>query len=140
MRFIFTLLFIGSTLGAQSQQFFRINADSTAFTLTNEGAAHLAGLPLKCALQEYPNKTGHTANSDSDQVLTPKQLHPAFYGCFDWHSCVHGYWMMARLLKQFPALPQAGQITRLFNESITPEKIAAEVRYFEGPLARSWER
>jgi hypothetical protein len=142
MRTFFSLLSLLVVITSHSQpiKFFTLNADSTAFALTPEGAAHLAGLPLKCALQEYPNKTGHTAHSDSDQVLTPKQLHPAFYGCFDWHSCVHGYWMMARLLKLFPALPQQAEIRKLFNESLSPEKIAAEVKYFEQPLARSWER
>jgi Protein of unknown function (DUF2891). len=137
MKLLLPFLFFAVSVKAQ---LFTINADSTAFSLTPKGAAHLAGLPLKCALQEYPNKTSHTANSDSDQVLTPKQLHPAFYGCFDWHSCVHGYWMMARLLKLFPDLPQRDSIRQLFNTSITPEKMAAEVKYFELPLARSWER
>ena len=87
------------TATAQQPVLYTANADSTQFTLTREGAAHLASLPLKCIYQEYPNKTGHTAIGDSDQVLTPKQLHPTFYGCFDWHSCVHGYWMLTRLIK-----------------------------------------
>ena len=142
MRFtliIPALLCINTTF-AQSTKFYTINADSSAFSLTIEGASHLASLPLKCVFQEYPNKTGHTAVADSDQVLTPKQLHPAFYGCFDWHSCVHGYWMLARLLKTFPALPQRAQIEKAFNDNITPEKIAAEVKYFEPTLAKSWER
>nr|WP_287424151.1 DUF2891 family protein [Candidatus Brachybacter algidus] len=65
--------------------------DSTGFELTIKGASHLASLPLKCITQEFPNKTNHTSNSDSDHVLMPKQLHPAFYGCFDWHSSVHGH-------------------------------------------------
>jgi hypothetical protein len=142
MRIFFTLSFLFFALFSWSQQpkFFTINADSTAFSLTIEGASHLASLPLKCVYQEYPNKTGHTAAGDSDQVLTPKQLHPAFYGCFDWHSCVHGYWMMARLLKQFPNIPQRSEIEKAFNDHITAEKIAQEVKYFQAPLSRTYER
>lgn len=142
MRIILTALTFLYLFTARAQQptFYSANADSTQFFLTREGAAHLASLPLKCIYQEYPNKTGHTASGDSDQVLTPKQLHPAFYGCFDWHSCVHGYWMLARLLQQFPDLPQKADIEKVFTENITPGKIAAEVAYFKAPLAKSWER
>jgi hypothetical protein len=142
MRLLLTAFFSLCLITAKTQQqaHYTISADSTRIQLTPEGAAHLASLPLKCIYQEYPNKTGHTANGDSDQVLTPKQLHPAFYGCFDWHSCVHGYWMLARLLKQFPGLPQKADIEKVFNENITPEKIAAEVAYFNAPLSKSWER
>ncbi|THU39381.1 DUF2891 domain-containing protein [Niastella caeni] len=128
------------TVRAQQPTFYTMSADSTQFSLTAEGVAHLASLPLKCIYQEYPNKTGHTASGDSDQVLTPRQLHPVFYGCFDWHSCVHGYWMLARLLKKFPDLKQKTDIEKVFNENITPEKIAVEVAYFTAPLSKSWER
>jgi hypothetical protein len=128
------------TARAQQPAFYTANADSTQFHLTRDGAAHLASLPLHCINQEYPNKTGHTANGDSDQVLTPKQLHPIFFGCFDWHSSVHGYWMLTRLLKKFPDLPQKADIEKVFNENITPEKIAVEVAYFNAPLSKSWER
>ena len=113
---------------AQEKKYFTISADSTEFKLTLEGASHLASLPLKCLQQEYPNKTGHTSLSDSDQVLTPKQLHPVFYGCFDWHSCVHGYWMLARLMKLFPQMPEAAQARNIFNKNITAENIAMEMK------------
>lgn len=142
MRSILAALLLISLFTARAQQptFYSANADSTQFTLTRAGAGYLASLPLKCINQEYPNKTGHTASSDSDQVLTPKQLHPVFYGCFDWHSSVHGYWMLARLLKKFPDLPQKAEIEKVFSENITPEKIAIEVAYFKPALLRSWER
>src|SRR5688572_15063255 len=119
MRILLTAFLFMSVFTAHAQQppFYSISADSTRFTLTLEGATHLASLPLKCIYQEYPNKTGHTATGDSDQVLTPKQLHPSFYGCFDWHSCVHGYWMLARLLKKFPDLPQKAEIEKVFTEN-----------------------
>jgi hypothetical protein len=142
MRSILTVILFTTLFNVRAQQptFYYANADSTRFSLTPEGAAHLASLPLKCINQEYPNKTGHTARSDSDQVLTPKQLHPVFYGCFDWHSSVHGYWMLVRLLKKFPDIVQKNYIEKIFNENITPEKIAVEVAYFNAPLSKSWER
>ena len=78
------IIFITVQLSAQQKiQFFTSNADSTQFTLTSEGASHLASLPMKCILQQYPNKINHTAVADSDQMLTPIQQHPSFYGCFD---------------------------------------------------------
>ena len=64
-------------------------------------AANLMQLPLSCAETEYPNKLSQTLYSDDD-LASPKALHPAFYGCFDWHSAVHGHWSMVRLLKAFP--------------------------------------
>ena len=76
---ILLFCFIGlQGVSAQVKDFITINSDSSVITLTVEGAAHLAAMPLKCLQQEYPNKTGHTAVSDIDQLLTPKQLHPVF--------------------------------------------------------------
>lgn len=125
--------------GGQSEMF-TVKADSSGFTLTGKGASHLASLPLKCILQEFPNKTNHTSHTDSDHVLLPQQLHPAFYGCFDWHSSVHGHWMLIRLLKLFPALPEAEAIRNTLNKTITKENIINEVKYFSLPLTASWER
>src|ERR687895_1180877 len=64
-------------------------------------ASHFAALALKCVAREYPNKPEHVINN-AGEVKSPKALHPAFYGCFDWHSSVHGHWMLIRLLKTFP--------------------------------------
>lgn len=122
------------------QELFLVKKDSSAFELTAAGAAHLASLPLKCIQQQFPNKTGHTSNSESDHKLMPQQLHPTFYGCFDWHSSVHGHWMLVKLLKMFPDMPQAGNIRSLLNTTITAENILQEVRYFDFPLTSSWER
>jgi len=109
--------------------------------LTPEIATRLAALPLHCIQQEYPNKTGHTTESDGDARLTPRQLHPAFYGCLDWHSSVHGHWMLVRLLKTTPGLGKAAEIRKVLAESFTPEAMAGEVRYFEGyKLAKTFER
>ena len=132
------VVFIFQLSIAQKEKLFTVNADSSAYSLTLPGASHLASLPLKCLQQEYPNKTGHTSQSDSDQVLTPKQLHPVFYGCFDWHSCVHGYWMLTRLVKLFPQLPEAGQIRNIFNKNITAANVAMEVKYFDGKLSKKF--
>ncbi len=139
LLFCLSILLIQSA-SAQEKKYYTINADSTEFKLTNDGANLLASLPLKCLEQEYPNKTGHTSISDSDQVLTPKQLHPVFYGCFDWHSCVHGYWMLARLMKLFPQLPVAAQVKNIFNKNITVENVALEMKYLDGKLSKTFER
>jgi hypothetical protein len=125
---------------AQPKQFFSVAKDSSSFALTAEGASHLASLPLKCMQQEYPNKTNHTSAGDSDHVLTPQQQHPAFYGCFDWHSSVHGHWMLVRILKMFPALPEAAQIRAAIAKNITPENIRQEIRYYDSKLSKSYER
>lgn len=124
----------------QKVQFFISNEDSTQFTLTSQGAAHLASLPMKCILQQYPNKINHTAVADSDQMLTPIQQHPSFYGCFDWHSSVHGHWMLVRLLKQFPKLNEQSQIRKVLNTTLTEKNIQIETGYFKSSLNRSFER
>ncbi|MGO8950232.1 MAG: DUF2891 family protein [Ktedonobacterales bacterium] len=64
-------------------------------------AASFANLALTCVNRQYPNKIAHTLNSDAD-VLSPRKLTPAFYGCYDWHSSVHGHWLLARLARMFP--------------------------------------
>ncbi len=136
----FAFLLLTVTTQAQVSPMFVIKIDSSGYHLTPEGASHLASLPLKCIEQEFPNKTGHTSNNDTDHVLLPRQLHPAFYGCFDWHSCVHGHWMLVKLLKLFPGLPEADAIRNVINKTITRENIEQEVKYFDRPLAASWER
>lgn len=137
---ILLLCLTAFTASTQPKQFFTVGTDSLQFSLTPEGASHLASLPLKCLQQEYPNKTNHTSASDSDHLMTPKQQHPAFYGCFDWHSCVHGHWMLVRLLKQFPSLPEAQRIRTAITQNINVANIAGEIAYFKGTLSRSYER
>jgi len=140
-RLLLSLVFIISTrVSAQPKQFFTVSKDSSRFSLTVEGASHLASLPLKCLQQQYPNKTNHTSIGDSDQLMTPQQQHPAFYGCFDWHSSVHGHWMLVRLLKQFPGLPETKQVRAAIAKNITAKNIAQEIKYFDGKLAKSYER
>ncbi len=102
-------------------------------------ANRLAQLPLHCVENEYPNKLNQTIGGDED-LQSPKALHPIFYGCFDWHSAVHGYWSMVSLLKTFPQMDQAAAMRALLKKNITAENIAKEVTYFHGPLNQSWER
>lgn len=129
-----------TTVHAQQNSLYTIKKDSSGFILTEKGAAFLASLPLKCIEQEYPNKTNHLSNSDSDHVLKPHELHPSFYGCLDWHSSVHGHWMLVKLLKAFPNLSNAAEIRSLLSKSFAAANIQQEVKYFNLPLAASWER
>jgi hypothetical protein len=73
-------------------------------------------------------------------LLAPSALHPAFHGSFDWHSCVHAHWMLARLLRRFPGLPSAGRIAARFDHAFAPERIAAERAFLARPAARGFER
>ncbi|HMX36053.1 MAG TPA: DUF2891 domain-containing protein [Ferruginibacter sp.] len=107
--------------------------------LTQTGASHFAQLPLRCAAKEWPYKTGITFG-DSSLITAPKNYHPAFFGCFDWHSSVHGHWMLVRLLKSFPALPEASQIRDLFNAHFTTANIQQELRLFRSKDNKSFER
>lgn len=115
------------------------NQKSSAPLLTLHEANRLAALPLKCLQQEYPNKLNQTL-ADASELAGPRELHPAFYGCFDWHSSVHGHWMLIRLLKMFPDLEQAPLIRQKLTENISPENMAVEVDYFKRPHEKSWER
>lgn len=140
MRLVLILLFSIPSLCRAQSRLFTVNADSTVFTLTLQGASHLASLPLKCLQQEYPNKTGHTSSSNEDHLRTPSQQHPSFYGCYDWHSSVHGHWMLVSLLKQFPNLPEAAQVRASISKNINPANVREEVNYFSAVLSKSFER
>src|SRR5438477_11198831 len=86
-----------------------------------------------------PNKIDHVLNDASD-VRRPQELHPAFYGCLDWHSAVHGHWTLVRLLRTFPALPEAEAIRVTLCDTLTVANLAAEVAYFDGANRASFER
>ena len=98
-----------------------------------------AELALACVHQEYPNKLSHSLASDAD-VLPPRTLTPAFYGCYDWHSSVHGHWLLARLARSYPEAAFTARARAALAASLTPERIAAEVRYLEAPGRVSFER
>jgi hypothetical protein len=102
-------------------------------------ASRMAGIALGHVSQEYPHKLDHVLTSDED-ALAPRALHPLFFGSFDWHSCVHGWWTLLMLRRRFPALSEAQAITALANDSFTTEKIAAELAYLDRPLSRGFER
>jgi len=108
-------------------------------TLTLERAEKFAAMAMRCIEKEYPNKLSHVMN-DAKEVLGPKVLHPTFYGCFDWHSSVHGHWMLIRLLKKFPGLAKAAEIRSALNRNITPANIEQEVAYLHQKSRKSFER
>jgi hypothetical protein len=107
--------------------------------LTLPQANALAKLPVKCLQQEYPNKPGQLM-IDSTEVASPKQLHPAFYGCFDWHSSVHGHWSLVYLLKKFPGLDNKQEIISKLQVNLSKENIQQEVAYLEKKHEKSFER
>jgi hypothetical protein len=107
--------------------------------LTAPLASHVAGLALRHVAREWPFKPDHVLGGPED-LRTPRALHPVFWGSFDWHSCVHGFWMLARLLRRFPTLPEAAAIRAVFDARLTPAAVAGEVAYLARPLARGFER
>lgn len=109
------------------------------YVFTKAQAEELAELPLQCIDQEYPNKLNQVIASDED-LRSPKSLHPSFYGCFDWHSSVHGHWSLVRLLREFPELKQKEGIVAGLQAHITSEKIEGELAYFDHPNSKGFER
>jgi hypothetical protein len=108
-------------------------------TLTREIAEKFAGLALAHVAREYPNKMDHVLGGPED-VIGPRAAHPVFFGSFDWHSCVHGYWLLAKVLRRYPDLGAAQAIASLYAQSVTKENVAAEVAYLARPGARGFER
>jgi len=104
-----------------------------------KAAERFANLALACVHKEYPNKIAHNLNSDQD-VAPPRTLTPAFYGCYDWHSSVHGHWLLARLARTFPDAPFAEKARAALKQSITAENIAKEAAYLRGDGRSSFER
>lgn len=111
--------------------------NSTAFDVAS--ATRFADLALACVHKEYPNKIAHAMNSDAD-VAPPRKLTPAFYGCYDWHSSVHGHWLLARLARTFPNAPFTPQARAALQQSLTKENIAQEVAYLNQDGRASFER
>lgn len=102
-------------------------------------AQRFAKLALACVHKEYPNKISHVLNSDAD-VAPPRKLTPAFCGCYDWHSSVHGHWLLVRLLRTFPDAPFAGAARDALRESLTAENLKQEAAYIKGEGRSSFER
>jgi len=104
-----------------------------------QAAQRFAGLALACAHKEYPNHMSHTLNSDAD-AAPPRELTPAFYGCYDWHSSVHGHWLLVRLMRTFPDAPFAQPAREALRQSLTAKNIAQEAAYLRGEGRASFER
>ena len=103
-----------------------------------EGANNLIQLPLACVQQEYPNKLGQVVGKKSD-LREPSDLHPSFYGCFDWHSAVHGHWSLVKLLKDFPQVIGKEDAIKKLKSNLSKTNILKELEYFEGHN-KSYER
>lgn len=110
-----------------------------AQSLDLQHAEKIFKLPVHCIEIEFPNKLGQVLGS-TDDLKSPKELRPIFYGCFDWHSAVHGYWSIVKLLKEFPQLDTSGEVKAILNRNITPENVSVESAFFEDYNNRSFER
>ncbi len=108
-------------------------------TLTASLASAFAELALGNVVREYPNKPDHTLAGPAD-LRSPRELHPAFYGSFDWHSCVHMHWLLVRLRRLHPDLPQRHAIAAVLERHLTPENVAAECAYLARPQSRTFSR
>ena len=104
-----------------------------------KAAQRFADLALACVAKEYPNKISHLLNSDAD-VAPPRKLTPAFYGCYDWHSSVHGHWLLVRLIRTFPDAPFAKPAREALRKSLTAENLKQEAAYLRGEGRASFER
>ena len=140
---VFVLLLLLSCNNKESNKVESADKVEIAFektpNLNIEEANRLAELPLACVGTEYPNRLGQTLGSNED-LKSPQMLHPAFYGCFDWHSAVHGHWSLVSLLRQFPNLERANEIEAWLLNSISKENIEMEVAYFDDKNNKSFER
>lgn len=110
-----------------------------AQTLDLLQAEKIFKLPVHCIEVEYPNKLGQVIASPSD-LKSPKELRPVFYGCFDWHSAVHGYWSIVKLLKDYPELDKSGEVRAVLNKNITEENVSIESAFFQDFNNRNFER
>lgn len=108
-------------------------------SLTEANASNFAQIALKCVQKTYPNQPGLILNDPKD-VMAPEKAHPSFYGCYDWHSSVHGHWMLARVLRMFPSLAEGPQIRKALGGNLTAKNIAVEAAYFKKPGTQAFER
>src|SRR6266508_2943620 len=116
-----------------------VAATDAAPTFDEKAAERFAKLALACVGKEYPNKISHVLNSDTD-VAPPRKLTPAFYGCYDWHSSVHGHWLLVRLLRTFPDASFAGPARDALRKSFSAENLKQEAAYLRGEGRASFER
>jgi hypothetical protein len=107
--------------------------------LDDAGAARLAALSLECVDQEYPNKPGNTLDRDDD-ARPPRALTPAFFGCYDWHSAVHGHWALVRLLRTHPGMANAAAVRDALRRHLTPARLQVELAYLQRGSNTTFER
>jgi hypothetical protein len=119
--------------------FIQIDLQTGQLSLTQKGASHFAQRALSCIQVEYPNKLSHVMR-DASQAGTPSELHPAFYGCFDWHSSVHGHWMLIRLLKLYPEMKEGPEIRKRLSQTLTKSNLLHEAAYLYEVGRKAFER
>ena len=141
MKLLYILIVVG--VGLQSCQNKGKSTDRNPpeknFELNESQAKAIFDIPLHCLTIEYPNKLGQSIGSDAD-LKPPRELRPIFYGCYDWHSSVHGYWSVVKLMKEFPQFDADGAVRVLLNQHITPENAAIEKAFFEDINNLGFER
>jgi DUF2891 family protein len=130
MKLTFCVTFLLFTMSAAAQ-------NTGEFDI--KAAQRFANLALACVHKEYPNHISHTLNSDAD-AAPPRKLTPAFYGCYDWHSSVHGHWLLVRLVRTFPDAPFVQSAREALRQSLTTENIAQEAMYLRAEGRASFER
>lgn len=108
-------------------------------SLTPQIASRFVNVALGHVTREYPNKLDHVISGPAD-VRGPRDLHPIFFGSFDWHSCVHGHWLLAKLCRLFPHLPEGAAVRSLLDDQFAPKKVAVETAYLANPASRGFER
>src|ERR1044071_3218225 len=108
-----------------------VTAQDAPPTFDEKAAERFAKLSLACVHKEFPNKISHVLNSDAD-VAPPRKLTPAFCGCYDWHSSVHGHWLLVRLLRTFPDAPFANAARDALKESLSADNLKQEAAYIKG--------
>ncbi len=139
---VFCLLLTACQSGQETptEQKTQVQQNMTKIELTLEEANRLAGLPMSCIQNPLPYKSGVVIASEADLQM-PQVHHPAFYGCFDWHSAVHGHWVLVNLLKHFPDLDNKEKIRQMLHENLLKENILTEVEYFSmNKWTKSFER
>lgn len=130
MKYTFYVVFVLSAMSAAAQS--TVQFDTKA-------AERFANLALACVHKEYPNHISHTLNSDAD-AAPPRKLTPAFFGCYDWHSSVHGHWLLVRLIRTFPDAPFVPSARQALRQSLTAENLTQEAAYLRGAGRASFER
>lgn len=130
MKLTFCAMFLLFTMSAAAQ-------NTGKFDI--KAAERFANLALACVHKEYPNHISHTLNSDAD-AAPPRKLTPAFYGCYDWHSSVHGHWLLVRLVRTFPDAPFVQAAREALRQSLTAENIVQEASYLRAEGRSSFER